>query len=118
MVRFMRGIVSLVSKVVSEYCGEEVSEKHKEQGVFYPLIHQARQMEIFRIFCDIECMLVKLKEKRFFQECKRIYVLNNFLKTLKPSLLFLEKFLLDNPHFHVVLPPPAKKNNKRYFRKH
>ena len=118
MVRFMRGIVFLVSKAVREYCGEEVSEIHKERGVFYPLIRQARQMEIFRIFCDIECTLVKLKEKRFFQECKRIYVLNNFLRTLKPSLLFLEKFLLDNPHFHVVLPPPIKNNKKRYFRKY
>ena len=66
-------------------------------------------MEIFSYFCDINSMLLILKKGKYFHTCNKLYVMNHFLKTFKPSLTFLEKFLVDNSHFHVTVPPSDKK---------
>ena len=118
MVYFLRGIYLLVLRTVHDYCKQPVSEGYKRQGQFYPLIRQARQMEIFSVLTNIHIMMNLLKVRRFFQSCKHVYVLNHFMRTLKPSVIFLEKFLLRNKHFHVVLPPPDAKKNVRYYPKY
>ena len=114
MVTFTRHIFYLVARAVSDYCKEEVTQGHKRPACFYPLIRQARQMEIFALFCDINTTLSRLRQKKYFHTCNRVHVLNNFLKTLRPSLFFLEKFLVKHRHFHVIMPPPEKKRPKYY----
>ena len=114
MLTFTRGIYLLVFRIVGDNCKEEVSEMNKRPGQFYPLIRKARQMDIFSLLSDIHCMLNRLKKKKYFHTCNKIGVLNSFLRNLKPSLVFLEKFLVKHKHFHVVLPPPEKKP-RRYF---
>ena len=114
MLAFTRGIYLLVFHIVGDNCKEEVSEMNKRLGQFYPLIHKARQMDIFSLLSDIHCMLNHLKKKKYFHTCNKIGVLNSFLGNLKPSLVFLEKFLVKHKHFLVVLPPPEKKP-RRYF---
>ena len=114
MVTFTRQIYLLLARIVRDYCQEEVTESHKRPACFYPLIRQARQMEIFLLLCDMNTTLRRLKEKKYFNTCNRVYILNNFVKTLRPSVFFLEKFLLKHPHFHVVIPPPEKKKPKYY----
>ena len=109
MLAFTWGIYLLVFRIVGDYCKEEVSEMNKQLGQFYPLIRKARQMDIFSLLSDIHCMLNRLKKKKYFHTCNKIGVLNSFLRNLKPSLVFLEKFLVKHKHFHIVLSPPEKK---------
>ena len=104
MVVFTRGIYLLVFHIVGDYCKEEVSEMNKRPGQFYPLICKARQMDIFSLLSDIHCMLNRLKKKKYFHTCNKVGALNSFLRNLKSSLVFLEKFLVKHKHFHVVLP--------------
>ena len=39
-------------------------------------------MEIFSLLSDIEYMLRGLKKKNYFRTCNKVYVLNEFVKTL------------------------------------
>ena len=107
MVSFMCNINLLVNRVVSGISEEKpyIYSPHD----FYPRIQQVRQMEIFNIICGISRMFKSLKRKSFFKMCNRVGTLNNFLWNLYPSLMFLQKFLIRNPHFHAVLPPPEQK---------
>ena len=114
MVTFSRHIFVLLERIVRDYCLEQVTDSHKRPGSFYPLIRQARQMEVFLLLCDMNTTLSNLKKKKYFNTCNRVYVLNNFVKTLRPSVPFLEKFLLKHNHFHVIIPPPEKKRPKYY----
>ena len=114
MVTFTRQIYLLLVQMVRDYCQEKVTKGHKRPALFYPLIQQARQMEIFLLLCDMNTTLSRLKQKKYFNTCNRVYVLNNFVKTLQPSVPFLEKFLLKHNHFHVIIPPPEKKKPKYY----
>ena len=100
--------------IVGDYCKEKVSEMNKRPGQFYPLIHKTRQMDIFSLLSDIHCMLHRLKKKKYFHTYNKVGVLNSFLRNLKPSLVFLEKFLVKHKHFHIVLPPPEKKPQHYY----
>ena len=109
MVAFTRGIYLLVVRFIRDYCKHDVSEYHKRPGHFYPIIRQARQMEIHSLLYDMDIMLKHLKMLRYFRSCNKVFVLNEFLKSLKPSLFFLQKFLVRHRHFHVVIPPPEKK---------
>ena len=109
IVGFMRGIYLLIFHTIRDYVKTKVSKMHRKPTVFYPLIQQARQMEIFSYFCDINSMLLILKKGTYFHMCNKQYVMNHFLKMLKPSLTFLEKFLVDNSHFHITVPPSNKK---------
>ena len=117
IVAFMRGIYLLIFCTIHDYVKTKVSEMHHKPAVFYPLIWQVRQMEIFSYFCDINSMLLILKKGKYFHMCNKLYVMNHFFKTLKPLLTFLEKFLVDNNHFHVTIPPPDKKVH-RYVQKY
>ena len=116
MLKFTRGIYFIVMRSVCDYCHVDISDSHKRPGSFYPLIRQARQMEIFSLLCDIHVMLDRVKKKRFFHECNKVFILNHFLRQVRPSLFFLQKFLLDHPHFHVIMPPPENKRRKKYPR--
>ena len=109
MVTFMRHINMIVNRVVGDCCS--ISQFVYTPTDFYPLIRQARQMEIFTRICGTLNLLGKLKKNYFFKECNKVYLLNNFLRSLKPSLAFLEQFLLRTSHFHVIVPPlvPAKR---------
>ena len=88
MVGFTRGIYLLVFHIVGDYCKEKVSEMNKWPASFHPLLQQARQMDIFSLLSDIACMLQGLKKKKYFHTCKKVGVLNSFLRNLKPSLFF------------------------------
>ena len=85
---------------------------HKKPGVFYPMIRQACCMEVFSLLCDMMSMLQEFKKSKFFYMYNKVYILNAFVSLLKPSLHFLERFLLKNSHFHVVIPPPDPKPRK------
>lgn len=114
MVTFLRNIYFIMSRVVSDYCKETVSVMNMKHWVFYPLIREARQHEIHSLLCDMACMMSNLRKKRYFKSCNKVYVLNHFLRTLNPSLVFLQKFVVRNQHFHVVLPPPEPKRRNYY----
>ena len=101
---------------MEKYAERPILSTHKKCAQFYPLIRQARQMEIFGIMSDMIQMLDALKKCNYFHTCNKVYILNSFLTTLKPSLTFLEKFLLKHSHFHLVLPPPEKK--RKYIQKY
>ena len=108
IVAFTRGIYLLVFRTIHDYFKTKVSKMPCKPAVFYPLIQQMRQMEIFSYFCDMNSMLLILKKKKYFHTCNKLYVMNHFMKTLKPPLTFLEKFLVKNSHFHVTVPPQKK----------
>ena len=55
--------------MVRDYCQEQVTESHKQPALFYPLIRQARQMEIFLLLCDMNTTLSRLKQKKYFNTC-------------------------------------------------
>ena len=110
MVAFTQGIY-LLFRIVGDYCKEKVSEMNKRSGQFYPLIRKAGQMDIFSLLSDIHCMLSHLKKKKYFHTC------NSFLRNLKPSLVFLKKFLVKHKHFHIILQVPEKKP-RCYYQKY
>ena len=117
MVTFSRGIYILIAHFMENYAECTIVSMHKKCARFYPLIRQVCQMEIFSVMSDMIQMLNALKKCNYFHTCNKVYILNSFLTTLKPLLTFLEKFLLKNSHFHVVLPPPEKKERK-YIQKY
>ena len=67
-------------------------------------------MELFGLLSDMKKMLNEFKKDKFFYTCNKVFVMNAFLISLKPSLVFLEKFLVKHTHFHVILHPPDPKN--------
>ena len=102
--------ISLLDKVIGGSCEEGPSVYSPWD--FYPLIHQASQMEILSLICGMIRLLNSLKRKSFFKKCNKVFELNNFLKNLHPLLGFLQTFLVKNEHFDVVLPPPKLKRIK------
>ena len=66
MVAFTQEIYLLVFRIVGDYCKEKVSKMNKRPASFHPLIRQARQMEIFSLLSNINCMLQHLKKKKYF----------------------------------------------------
>ena len=112
IVSFTRGIYGLIAKFTSQHSTYVICTCHKKPGVFYPMICQACCMGAFSLLCDMMSMLQEFKKSKFFNMCNKVYILNAFVSLLKPSLHFLERFLLKNLHFHVVIPPPDPKPRK------
>ena len=90
IVSFTRGIYGLIVKCTSQHSTYVICTCHKKPGVFYPIIHQAHCMEVFSLLCDMMSMLNKFKKSKFFYMCNKVYILNEFVSLLKPSLCFLE----------------------------
>ena len=86
MVTFMRNINIIVNRVVGSCCS--ISQFVYTPTNFYPLIRQARQMEVFSCICGTLNVLGTLQKNSFFKECNKVFQLNNFLRSLKPSLVF------------------------------
>ena len=111
MVTFSRRIYNLVARFTEKYSIYTLRAGHKKPTSFYPLIRQARQMEVFSLLCDMTHMLNEFKKDKFFYTCNKVFIMNVFVVTLKPSLAFLKKFLLKHKHFHVILHPPTRSQN-------
>ena len=112
IVSFTRCIYGLIVKFTSQHSTYVIRTCHKKPGVFYPMICQARRMEVFSLLCDMTSMLQEFKKSKFSYMCNKVNILNAFVSLLKLSLHFLEQFLLKNSHFHVVIPPPYPKPMK------
>ena len=112
VLNFSRGITQLMTNFVRNYTKTEIFP-HNQYSQFYPLIVQSRQMDIHHILCDMTGMLSDLKRKKFFKQCNKIYILNNFLQTLHPGFLYIQKFIVANEHFHVPIPPKSHKQNTK-----
>ena len=110
---FSANIHCLLHKVIEEYTKTKLSD-YKQAASYFPHIIQAWQMSVHAILCSLDSMLNDLKKKRYFTSCNKVFVLNHFLQTLKPSRHFLEDFLMSHPHFHVVIPVEPKKTNRRW----
>ena len=110
IVCFTRNINNILNRCTRDYSG--VKESVYAPKTFYPLIRQARQMEIFSLLCGMNTILLSIRKSGFFRTCNKVYRLNHFLTHLKPSIIFLQKFVVDNKHFHVVIPPPEPKRPK------
>ena len=116
IMEFMANIHSLVYKVIEGYTKTQLSD-YKTRASYFPRIIQARQMSIHSMLCSLQSMFHDLKKKKYFETCNKIFVLNHFLQTLKPSIFFLEDFLMSHPHFHVVLLVEPK-NQRRQWTPH
>ena len=114
MVTFTCRIYSLVARFTEKYSIYNFRAGHKKPTSFYPLIRQAWQMEVFSLLCNMTCMLNEFKKDKFFYTCNKVFVMNAFVVTLKPSLAFLKKFLLKHQHFYVILDPPNQKPKQIY----
>ena len=112
VLKFSCGITQLMTNFVRNYAKVEILPRH-QYCQFYPLIVQSRQMDIHHILCDMTGMLSDLKRKNFFKECNKIYILNNFLQTLHPGFLYIQKFIVANEHFHLPIPPKSHKLNTK-----
>ena len=117
MVTFSCRIDHLVASFTEKYSLYTVRSGHNKPASFYPLIRQAWQMEVFSLLCDMTCMLNEFKKDNFFYTCNKVFVMNAFVKTLKPSLVFLKKFLVKLQPFHVILDPPLPNQNQNGFTK-
>ena len=106
VLEFSHGIAQLITKFVHDYSKTEVFPRHRF-GQFYPLILQSRQMDIHHILSDMIGMLSDMKRKNFFKECHKVFILNNFLCTLHPGLLYIQKFIVANEYFHMPIPPKS-----------
>ena len=106
MVTFSCRIYNLVARFTEKYSIYTVRAGHKKSASFYPLIRQAWQMEVFTLLCDMTCMLNEFKKDKFFYTCNKGFVMNAFVVILKPSLPFLEKFLVKTPTFSCHIRPP------------
>ena len=106
VLEFSHGIAQLITNYVHDYSKTEVFPRHCF-GQFYPLILQSRQMDIHHILSDMIEMLSDMKKKNFFKECHKVFILNNFLCTLHPGLLYIQKFIVANEHFHMPIPPKS-----------
>ena len=115
IVCFTCNINNILNRCTHDYSG--VKESVYAPRTFYPLIRQARQMEIFSLLCGMNSILLSIRKNGFFRTCNQVHHLNQFLRDLKPSIIFLQKFVVDNKHFHVVIPPPEPKCPK-YIQKY
>ena len=106
VLKFSHGIAQLITNFVRDYSKTEIFPHHRF-GQFYPLILQSRQMDIHHILSDMIGMLCDMKRKNFFKECNKVFILNNFLRTLHPGLLYIQKFIVANEHFHIRIPPKS-----------
>ena len=106
VLKFSHGIARLITNFVRDYSKTEIFPCHRF-GQFYPLILQLRQMDIHHILSDMIGMLSDMKRKNFFKECNKVFILNNFLCTLHPGLLHIQKFIVANEHFHICIPPKS-----------
>ena len=102
----------LITNFVRHYSKTKVFPRHCF-GQFYPLILQSRQMDIHHILSDMIGMLSDMKRKNFFKECHKVFILNNFLRTLHPCLLYIQKFIVANEHFHMPNPPKSDQINTK-----
>ena len=105
VLKFSDGIARLITNFVHDYSKREIFPRHRF-GQFYPLILQSRQMDIHHILSDMIGMLCDLK-KIFFTECNKVFILNNFLRTLHSGLLYIQKFIVANQYFHIHIPPKS-----------
>ena len=112
VLEFSHGIAQLMTNFVRDYSKTEIFPPH-QFGQFYPLIVQSRQMDIHHILCDMIGMLSDMKRKKFFKECSKVFILNNFLCTLHPGLLYIQTFIVANEHFHVPIPPKSHQRNTK-----
>jgi len=108
---FSLGIHNIMYKVIEDYTKTKLLKSTLSE-TYYPLIRQAHQMSIHSVLCSMACMLSDLKQKRYFTTCNKVFVLNHFLQTLNPSILFLQEYLKAHPHFHEPMPVPPKRNNQ------
>ena len=107
---FSSGITQLIRNYVRDYSKTEIFPPYRF-GQFYPLLLQSRQMDIHHILCDMIGMLSDMKKKNFFKKCNKVFILNKFLQTLHPGLLYIQKFIAANKHFHLPIPPKSQKIN-------
>ena len=113
VLKFSHGIAQLITNFVHDYSKTELFPPHRF-GRFYPLMVQSRQMDIHHILSDMIGMLCDMKRKNFFKECQKVFILNNFLHTLHPGLLYIQKFIVANEHFHIrIAPKSGRINTKR-----
>ena len=110
--KFSHGIAQLITNFVRDYSKTELFPLHCF-GQFYPLILQSRQMDKHHILSDMIGMLSDMKTKNFFKECNKVFILNNFLHTLHPGLLYIQKFIVANEHFHICIPPKSGRINTK-----
>ena len=106
ILEFSHGIAQLITNFVRDYSKTKVFPRYRF-GQFYPLILQLRQMDIHHILSDMIGMLSDMKRKNFFKECHKVFILNNFLHTLHPGLLYIQKFIVANEHFYMPIPPKS-----------
>ena len=106
VLEFSHGNAQLITNFVRDYSKTEVFPHHRF-GQFYPLILQSRQMDIHHILSNMIGMLSIMKKKNFFKECHKVFILNNFLRTLHSGLLYIQKFIVANEHFHMPVPPKS-----------
>ena len=100
VLKFSHGIAQLITNFVRDYSKTEIFPRHRF-GQFYPLILQLRQMDTHHILSDMIGMLCDMKRKNFFKQGNKVFILNNFLRTLHPGLLYIQKFIVANEHFHI-----------------
>ena len=113
VLKFSHGIAQLITNFVRDYWKTELFPPRRF-GRFYPLIVQSRQMDIHHILSDMVGMLCDMKRKNFFKECQKVFILNNFLHTIHPGLLYIQKFIVANEHFHIrIAPKSGRINTKR-----
>ena len=112
VLEFSHGIAQLITNFVRDYSKTEVFPRH-HFGQFYPLILQSRQMDIHHILSNMIGMLSDMKKKNFFKECHKVFILNNFLCTLHPGLLYIQKFIVANEHFYMPIPPKSGRINTK-----
>ena len=106
------GISRLITNFIHDYSKTKLFPHH-HFGQFYPLIVQSRQMDIHHILSDMIGMLCDMKRKNFFKQCNKVFILNNFLRTLHPGLLYIQKFIVANEHFHMPIPPKSCRINTK-----
>ena len=113
VLEFSYGIAQLITNFIRDYSKTKLFPRHCF-GQFYPLIVQSRQMDIHHILSDMIGMLSDMKRKNFFKEYNKVFILNNFLCTLHPGLLYIQKFIVANEHFHMpILLQSCRINTKR-----
>ena len=117
IMEFSGHIHALLYRVIEQYTKTKLHD-YRKRASYFPHIIQAGQMSILAILCSMEYMLSELKKTRYFTLCNKVFVLNHFLQTLKPSRHFLEDFVMAHAHFHVVLPVQPQKSRRRRWNPH
>ena len=100
ILEFMLNINYLLRHFIMQNTKSEMTQ-YDTCTTYYPLLLKARQMSIHTIVCSMLSMLHYLKTQKYFTYCYKIFVLNNFIRTLTPSKIFLEKYIVRHPHFHL-----------------